>query len=90
MVELLPISTVPVTPTMGPSVPISKISISPLPDVLFTSRFPIPVPVVPIAPWNVTSPLPEEIVRFLDPLIVVALVSKVTVPLLVLLSIVIC
>ena len=86
MVFELPISTVPVTPTLVES-PISKISISPVPEVLFTSRFPIPVPVVPIAPWNLTSPLPEEIVRVFAPLIVVPLVSKVTVPLLVLVSI---
>ena len=86
MVFELPISTVPVTPTTV-EVPISKTSISPVPEVLFTLRFPIPVQVFTIAPWNVTAQLPEEIVRVFAPLIVVPLVSKVTVPLLVLVSI---
>ena len=88
MVFELPISTVPTTPIVLLS-PISKISISPVPDVAFISRFPIPVS-PPITPWNVTSPVPDEIVRFLFALIVVPVVSKVTVPLLAAVLIVIC
>ena len=84
MVFELPISTVPTAPMVSES-PISKISIDPVPEVLFISIFPSPVS-PPRIPCIAIAPDPDAIVRLLLPFIVL---PKVTAPLPLLVSIVI-